>query len=208
MSVNQCHHETSSPVPLVVKIGGSLAGNAHRLVPILRSSPRPLFIVPGGGLLADAVRSLGIVDNTASHWMAIAAMDQYGWLLSSYGLEVTDKLKEPEKSVVFLPYTSMRQIDPLSHSWNVTSDTIAAWCAGYLKLELLILKSVDGIIVSGELQETVNEIVESKTVDPQFLDHVVKNKIRTSVINGSDVKRVEKYLNGKHVPGTAIGTTF
>jgi hypothetical protein len=180
----------------------------NKLVPILRSSPRPLLIVPGGGFFADTVRTLGIVDDTASHWMAVAAMDQYGWLLSSQGLEVTDKLKVPQKPLVFLPYTCMRQLDPLPHSWEVTSDTIAAWCAGCLNLELLVLKSVDGIIISGELQEKVNEIVECDTVDPQFLDYVLKNKIRTSIINGSVMESVEKYLKGEHVPGTAIGTTF
>ena len=45
----------------------------------------PLLVVPGGGELADAVRALrpplGLRAETA-HWMAILAMDQFGWALA------------------------------------------------------------------------------------------------------------------------------
>ena len=84
----------------------------------------------------------------------------------------------------------------------------SAWVANFLDLELLLLKSVDGIIISGELQETVNKPVECDQVDPFFLNYVLENRIRTSIINGSVEGRVEKYLKGENVPGTAIGTTF
>ena len=183
-------------------------GRLRDLMPVLERSLRPLFIVPGGGLFADSVRSLGISDTTAAHWMAVAAMDQYGWLLASHGLDTTDVLTVPEKPIVFLPYACLRVQDPLPHSWDITSDTIAAWVAGSLGLELLVLKSVDGIVISGELQETVDKHLECDQVDPLFLNYVIKNRIRTSIINGSVEDRVERYLNGEHVFGTAIGTTF
>ena len=208
MSGNQHADKSDFVSPVVVKFGGSLITRIPELVPVLRKSPRPLFIVPGGGLFADSVRSLGIPDNTAAHWMAVGAMDQYGWLLASHGLDVTDVLEVPEKPIVFLPYSGLRLHDPLPHSWDITSDTIAAWVAGSLGIELLVLKSVDGIIISGVLQEMVNKHVECDTVDPFFLRYVLKNRIHTSIINGSVEGRVEKYLNGEHVPGTAIGTTF
>ena len=38
------------------------------------------------------------VDDDAAHWMAIAAMDQYGWMLASWGIGTTDMLKTPRPS--------------------------------------------------------------------------------------------------------------
>jgi aspartokinase-like uncharacterized kinase len=192
---------------LVVKIGGSLYRSVPDLIRILRSPERRLLIVPGGGPFADAVRQAGI-DGEAAHWMAIAAMEQYGWLLASQGMKTTDQLAIPETTTVFLPYRCLRAEDPLPHSWDVTSDSIAAWVAGALGLDLLLLKSVEGITVNGILQERVNAPLECDVVDPFFIPFVLKEKVRSIIINGSYPGRVEKYLMGKPVPGTAIGTTF
>ena len=43
------------------------------------------------------------------------------------------------------PHTWMRAADPLPHSWDITSDSIAAFIAGALGAsELILLKPVDG----------------------------------------------------------------
>ena len=208
MSENQHVLKSNSTPPIVVKLGGSLMDRIDRLIPLLIHTNRRLFIVPGGGVFADSIRNLGIADNSSGHWMAVAAMDQYGWLIASHGIETSDIMAVPEKTFVFLPYVSMRKYDPLPHTWDVSSDTIAAWVAGFLNLDLLVLKSVDGIMVSGELQEVVKTHIHCDTVDPFFIDYVIKNKIRTTIINGTIESRVEKYLNGEQVLKTAIGTTF
>ena len=119
--------------PLVVKLGGSLHHRVPDIVPLLCKSERPLLVVPGGGLFAEAVRQEQEADD-AAHWMAIAAMEQYAWVIASHGMRTTDILAVPETTAVFLPYISMRQRDPLPHSWDVTSDTIAAWIAAELGL--------------------------------------------------------------------------
>ncbi len=102
----------------------------------------------------------------------------------------------------------MRKRDPLPHSWDVTSDSIAAWIADFLALDLLLLKSVDGIFDNGDLLEQVTAPVRTDVVDPFFIPFVLKKKIKTTIINGLHVDRVKKYLNGEVVPGTRIGTTF
>lgn len=193
--------------PIVVKLGGSLFNQVPDLVPVLLTSKRPLFIVPGGGIFADAVRK-SRVDNDSAHWMAIASMDQYGWYIASRGLLATALLQVPDQPVVFLPYCSLRQLDPLPHSWDVTSDSIAAWVADVLGLDLLVLKSVDGIFKNGSLTKHVETTVGSDTVDPFFLSFVIDKKIKTTIVNGSRIRRVEKFLRGESVPGTTIGTTF
>ena len=37
------------------------------------------------------------------------------------------------------PYRWLREADPLRHTWDITSDSIAAWIAGQLAAERLVL---------------------------------------------------------------------
>jgi aspartokinase-like uncharacterized kinase len=193
--------------PVVVKLGGSLCNRVPDLVPVLRASGCPLLIVPGGGMFADTVRKSQF-DNDSAHWMAIASMDQYGWFIASQGIMTAALLQAPDRPVVFLPYCSMRKHDPLPHSWDVTSDSIAAWIADKLRLDLLLLKSVDGISSNGILMKQVKIPVKTEVVDPFFIPFVLGKKVRTTIINGSRIERVEKFLRGETVSGTRIGTTF
>ncbi|MCU0629363.1 MAG: uridylate kinase [Methanoregulaceae archaeon] len=193
--------------PIVVKLGGSLCNRIPDLVAGLLASERPLFIVPGGGIFADIVRKMPVDDDSA-HWMAIAAMDQYGWFIVSQGIMPTTILKVPDRPVVFLPYCSMRQHDPLPHTWDVSSDSIAAWVADYLGLELLLLKSVDGVMENGDLVREVKKPITTEVVDPFFIPFVLDRKITTTIINGSHPDRIDKFLRGQIVSGTRIGTTF
>ncbi|MDP2798071.1 MAG: uridylate kinase [Methanoregula sp.] len=193
--------------PLVVKLGGSLHHRIPEIVPLLCGSGRPLLVVSGGGLFADAVRQEQVADD-AAHWMAVAAMEQYAWVIASHGMRTTDILAVPETTAVFLPYISMRQRDPLPHSWDVTSDSIAAWIAAELGIELLVLKSVDGIILKGIIQEQVTIPIKNDVVDPFFIPFVLKHRIKTTIINGKSGVGIEKFLNCEPVLCTKIGTTF
>jgi aspartokinase-like uncharacterized kinase len=193
--------------PLVVKLGGSLFNQIADIAPILLASARPLFIIPGGGLFADLVRQVQ-VNNDAAHWMAIAAMEQYGWFISSFGILTTEKMSIPAKTTVLLPYRFFMMNDILPHTWDLTSDTIAAWVARNLHLDLLLLKSVDGIFINGILQGNVSCPIKTDVIDPCFIPFVIKNGVKATIINGSKPDRVEKYLNGDLVPRTEIGTTF
>ena len=194
-------------LPVVVKLGGSLSNRVPDLVPVFLASGRPVFIVPGGGIFADAVRKSRVDDN-AAHWMAVAAMDQYGRVIASQGIRATTLLQVPDKPVVFLPYCSMQKHDPLPHSWDVTSDSIAAWVADMLGLDLLLLKSVDGILEKGNLMVHVKKPVRTEVVDPFCIPFVLEKKINTTIINGSRIECVERFLRGETVPGTRVGTTF
>jgi aspartokinase-like uncharacterized kinase len=193
--------------PIVVKLGGSLCNRVPDLVTRLLACQRPLFIVPGGGKFADIVRKLRVDDDSA-HWMAIAAMDQFGWFIVSQGIIATTLLKVPDRPVVFLPYCRMRHHDPLPHSWDVSSDSIAAWVADFLGLDLLLLKSVDGIEENGNLIAQVKKPITTEVVDPFFIPFVLERKITATIINGSRFDRVDKFLRGETVSGTRIGTTF
>jgi len=197
------------PAGLVVKVGGSLAPYIPAIVPVLRDSPRPLLIVPGGGIFADTVRSsVSAADADAAHWMACAAMDQYGWMIAAEGLTTTSRITAPKKTAVLLPYCTLRRHDPLPHTWDVTSDTISAWVAKTAGCDLLVLKSIDGIEVDGKITSRIDCAVATDTVDPCFLPFVLENRVRTFVMNGTDPHRIARWLEGKPVRGTGIGTTF
>ena len=149
----------------VIKVGGALIrdrGSFGLLVNALESLAAglherpPVLIVPGGGPFADAVRvveeQLGAGDE-ASHWMAILGMDQHAHLLAARAgsaqlVETVDEARsayEAGRLPVLAPYRWLRTVDPLPHSWAVTSDSIAAWIAIQIgAAELLLAKPMDG----------------------------------------------------------------
>jgi aspartokinase-like uncharacterized kinase len=193
--------------PLIVKVGGSLYNQIPDLIPVIKASKHPLLLIPGGGPFADLVRRVE-VDNDTAHWMAISAMEQFGLFIASFGISTTDAIITPLTTTVFLPYRYLRLTDTLPHTWDVTSDTIAAWVAHVLHLDLLLLKSVDGIFINGIFQEHVTRPVETEVIDPFFIPFVIQNSVRATIINGTKPERLEKYLKGDLVPRTGIGTTF
>jgi aspartokinase-like uncharacterized kinase len=147
-------------VQTVVKIGGGLLAHATLYETALAavaaaSTARRLLVVPGGGPFADAVRDvdrrLPIADD-AAHWMAVLGMDQHAHLLASRipgativedRAAITTALAAPagggRRIPVLAPYRWLREADPLRHTWDVTSDSIAAWVAGQVMAERLVL---------------------------------------------------------------------
>jgi hypothetical protein len=141
----------------VLKLGGSLSRRPttlRRLMAAIESlaRTRALVIVPGGGRFADQVRRadrrVGLSDS-AAHWMAILAMDQYAHLLADLTPEAAVVRGRGEIAAgrvnVLAPSCWLRRADPLPHSWQVTSDSIAAWVAREVDARaLILLKDVDG----------------------------------------------------------------
>jgi dihydroneopterin aldolase len=110
----------------------------------------PVLVVPGGGPFADVVRRIDneiALSPDASHWMAILAMNQYAELLTSLVprtrlVETTEEIRTATESgylPVLAPYRWLRSADSLRHSWDITSDSIAAWVAGELAAVRLVL---------------------------------------------------------------------
>ncbi|HJJ66633.1 MAG TPA: uridylate kinase, partial [Methanocorpusculum sp.] len=112
---------------VVVKIGGSLIDAAEGVLNELLASGVSALVVPGGGIFADSVRAADLDDDSA-HWQAISSMNRYGRYLSTFGFPVTEHLSMPESGVsILLPEKVLREADPLPHSWDVTSDSLALW---------------------------------------------------------------------------------
>lgn len=190
--------------PVVIKVGGSLVSHFTRLSREIARAGTSALVVTGGGAFADAVRQQDPPADEA-HWMAIAAMEQNGWLFSSNGIPATDRLHMPRGPAVLLPYRVMREEDPLPHTWEVTSDTIAAWVALKLCCTLVVVKSVDGIMDQGGLARSLGHAVGTEVVDPSFIGYVLENNVSAFILNGRVPGRLYSYLTGREVKGTGIG---
>lgn len=154
---------------MVVKVGGSLATIPQALDRVCAELARAsadhcLLVVPGGGPFADAVREferqVGISPD-AAHWMAILAMDQYAHVLAERipGAILVDEpgavaaAIAPGRLAVLAPSRWMRSADVLPHTWEATSDSIAAFVAGALGAARLVL---------------IKPTAEGETVDAYF----------------------------------------
>ncbi len=146
----------------IIKIGGSLAKNPKSLRLLCAkigsiAKKHSLFIVPGGSKFADVGRDFDKrykLTPETSHKIAILGMDQYGFIInelipnssSFYQLVEYKKILKIKKIPVFLPSSYMFNKDPLENSWNVTSDSIAAYLAKGIKCtNLILITDVDGL---------------------------------------------------------------
>jgi len=147
-SVPECVVET------VIKIGGGLLKTTALdvVLDVIRdvARERHVLIVPGGGPFANAVRDVDRrmhLTDDAAHWMAILAMDQYAHLIASrlpgavvvHHSEAIAAVLDEGQVPVIAPSDWLREVDPLPHSWDVTSDSIAAWIAGQVRASSLVL---------------------------------------------------------------------
>jgi aspartokinase-like uncharacterized kinase len=130
-------------IETVVKLGGAVLGSRIDI-----PSYGQTLIVPGGGPFADAVRAVDErfhIGDDAAHWSAILAMDQYAYALAALipGARVVHR-PDANGVPILAPFQWLREADPLPHSWDVTSDSIAAWVAHAVGARrLLLVKPVD-----------------------------------------------------------------
>lgn len=205
----------------VVKVGGSFQANPQALKNLCQtlkkaSAKHRLLIVPGGGKFADLVRHLqrerGLSDQTA-HVMAIFGTNIFGYMLHDLikGSTLTRSLKGAGSRgcSIFLPFEELRSCEELEPSWNVTSDSIAAWTSGKIGCKRLILvKMVDGIFHRGKLQTSIStqrlKEMDQSVVDRKLPELLERAGITCWVMNGKYPERIEGVLKGEKTVCTVI----
>ncbi|BDZ69507.1 delta 1-pyrroline-5-carboxylate synthetase [Methanobacterium petrolearium] len=209
----------------VVKIGGSLFPEysinlARKLV------GKDVMVVCGGGDLANQIREYHEkidLSPSAGHWTAILCMDILGMLLADKfndlvavkSSEDAEKVLKSAKLPVLLPSRMMEELDPLEHSWRVTSDSISLYISHLVKAKLLIATDVDGIYThspSEDGAQFIKEISAKKlltfgetSLDESFAELLLEYKTSSYVVNGKHPERALSILDGQSSISTFIG---
>ncbi|HJH31668.1 MAG TPA: amino acid kinase [Methanosarcinaceae archaeon] len=205
---------------VVVKLGGSLISSAPDIVNQLleyaqtsKDRDVAILIVPGGGIFADKVRSVSEkydIGDGAAHWMAILAMEQYGYYLTdktgAKGIESINDL--PCGVSILLPYRLLKETDELAHSWDVTSDAIAAWVAYRLNACFVKATDVDGILMDNALIREIGATglldMGTTCVDKELPKFIRAKNMDCMVVNAHYPGRIIAAIEGGAVIGTYI----
>ena len=210
----------------VVKVGGSLASDPAALrvlcAELAKTAEKIRFLVgPGGNEFADVVRTVDAkfgLSSQVAHRMAVLGMDQFGLLLSdlipkarvAFSLSVVEGLSGSGRVVVLLPSRLVFRARSLPSSWDVTSDSIAAYVAGRLAAgKLVLVTDVDGVFSAdpkvdaraeliGEVSASgLSELGVRTSVDKFLPSMLLKYSLDCYVVNGRFSERVTQLLTGE-----------
>jgi 5-(aminomethyl)-3-furanmethanol phosphate kinase len=222
-------------VTTVLKIGGGLprdrgdAALRALCAAVGQAAARhPVLVVPGGGAFADAVRAEDArfgLRATTTHEMAILAMDQFGLMLGDLvpgagvcrDLEAAAALGRDGRAAILLPAALVLAADDLPASWDVTSDSIAAWVAGRAGARrVALVKGVRGLYDGppGE-GEPIGTLGASRLaglrragraggVDRYFATALAAAGVEGWVVGGDDPARIAELLDTGTTAGTRV----
>ena len=200
--------------PAVVKFGGSFAFSERltEWITAIAACGGRAVVVPGGGPFADAVRAaqarMGFADG-AAHRMGVLAMEQYGCALAAL-----DARLEPAQSVadirhglrggrvpVWLPARMALADTAIPQSWDVTSDSLAAWLAGRIGAGRLVL--VKHVAAAGEAGGApgsvmaVDELAANNVVDGAFPAFLAESRVPAVILGARDCGRLGSAVDGR-----------
>jgi aspartokinase-like uncharacterized kinase len=176
---------------IVIKLGGSLetAGTLADCLAAVerRFAGRAVALVPGGGLFADRVRAAQQqwrFGDAAAHRMAILAMQQMALLFNGLKPDwpVMARVAEFDRlagTAIWSPDPDELDLAGIPASWDITSDSLAAWLAGRLSAgELILVKSA--VIDAGT---SLAELAERQVVDKAFCAYAQDARFKITIIN-------------------------
>lgn len=199
----------------VVKLGGSLLGTPELqqwLALLAAESDGRIVIVPGGGAFADAVRQHqqhgGYCDG-AAHQMALLAMEQYGLVLKSLQPDLvtaTSELEVAERSwqhrgIVWMPSDMVKAEDGIAASWDVTSDSLAAWLAHKIGADRLVLVKHEGV---SEQPLPVERLIAEGVLDAAFAQFAAALSCPIHIVGKKEHAAFAADLAGGPVPARAF----
>lgn len=177
---------------IVIKLGGSLMA-ANTLLDCLNRieqqyQGQAVVIVAGGGAFAEQVRiaqQIWQFDDYTAHAMALLAMQQTAWLVKGLKVdfELVDSvdaiLQSPSKMMIWLPNLNELNHAGIPATWDITSDSLAAWLAHSLSADkLIVLKSAE---INPHL--SLAQLVELGIVDKAFGDYAANANFSLRIIN-------------------------
>jgi aspartokinase-like uncharacterized kinase len=179
---------------IVIKLGGSLS-RSDTLINCLKVveknyQGRAVVIVPGGGAFADQVRlaqQRWKFDDTTAHHMAVLAMQQMALMFKGLkpdfaianSIAAIQEHTTEKKIVIWSPNIIELDNAGIQASWDISSDSLAAWLAKtLLATELILIKSV---VIDVGL--SLYQLAEQHIVDKAFCDFVAQAAFKTRIID-------------------------
>ena len=194
----------------VVKIGGSLFPNyAIDLAKKLENTNS--CIVLGGGEFANLIRKYDDeqhFSDEVNHWTAIDCMDIIAKLVNdkvescklAYSVDEANQIVDEGFTPIFVVSEFLRAEDPFECSWDVTSDSIAAYIAHLLNANLLIVTNVNGIYTQepkepgstfiSKIDATTLLTFQESSIDVMLPSLLLKFGTNCYVVNGKYPERV------------------
>lgn len=197
----------------IVKLGGSLAHSPQcdAWLDALLSWGGPLILVPGGGPFADEVREAQKVlgfDDGAAHRMALLAMEQFAIVLGAHSgaFALAGSRDEIEVALdagripVWLPTQMALAALDVPASWDMTSDSLAAWLAGTCGARrLLLIKSCDAASPVSARALAANQIV-----DPLFPRFAAQSHAEVWLAGPASLPGAAETLLRGEMPGAGV----
>lgn len=188
---------------IIIKLGGSLTSSGT-LINCLNAIEKnyqgqTVVIVPGGGAFADQVRLAQQhwqFDDHTAHAMAILAMQQMalmfkglkpGFAIARTVASIQNRLNR-HQTVIWSPDIAELDNAGIPASWDITSDSLAAWLAHRLSsTELILIKSaaIDGAF-------SLQQLAEHQIIDKAFCDFAAHAAFNIRIVdaqNWTDTKK-------------------
>ena len=194
----------------VVKIGGSLFPNyAITLADKLKGTDS--CIILGGGEFANLIRKYDDEMNFSdeiNHWTAIDCMDIIAKLVNdkldstrlAFSIDEVNDISDEGFTPIFVVSEFLKSEDPFECSWDVTSDSIAAYVAHLLNANLFIVTNVNGIYTQepkesgstfiSKIDATTLLTFQESSVDVMLPSLLLKFGTNCYVVNGKFPERV------------------
>lgn len=209
----------------LIKVGGSLYRTAELRSSVVHwaalAERHRLLVLPGGGPFADQVRAADRqhrLSASAAHWMAILAMDQYAHMLADLtpraalvrDVAAAGASCAAGQLAVLAPAELLRRADPLPHSWQVTSNSLAGWLAGFIGAEtLILLKNVAGVLhtengTTALLRDIPRPDLAGYAVVDPFFTHALPAHVTCWIIDGRRPERLVELLSTGSTLGTRV----
>src|SRR4029453_5066688 len=198
----------------VVKLGGSFAGSRYLpgWVEVLANSRGRTVVVPGGGPFAEAVRhaqsKLGFNEAVAHH-LALLAMEQFGQALASRSskLVVVNSAAAIRRVLragdvpIWSPTRMVLRRPEILPSWDITSDSLAAWLAGHIGAGQIVL-----VKHGGPFEDPVRavDLAERGIVDRAFPRFLAASGALASIGAARNYAAAARVIRNRGTPGTPI----
>lgn len=197
----------------VVKLGGSLARSPALCAWLgaIAAAGGRLVVVPGGGSFADEVRAMQrhvSFDDATAHRLALLAMEQFGLMLCGLqsGLRPAVSRTQIARVLrdggvpVWLPTRMAVGRPDIPESWDVTSDSLAAWLAAQIQADALIL--VKSVPVATNTR--IEDLVRLAVVDPLLPDFLARGGVKCHCIEAGQHLAMKAALDSGEVPGVRV----